>query len=179
MTVTIAPSDLGSVAVRCATIRAIRCRARVAISQEFFVNTGADGRSEEYNNVIKGLTNGAGELLLSDVPAGEYRYLVQATAREPLEGVFRVEPGTEPQALGAILVRNLVNVDFSVVPTTFADECEIALEITYATNLTKPALYFAREARIVVLPRRDTRRCDYDHQYEQSRPSAQSGDEFS
>ena len=54
---------------------------------------------------------------------------------------MRVEPGTEPQPLRAILVTELVKVDFSVTPTTIQDQYEVTLQITYATNLTKPTLY--------------------------------------
>ena len=58
-----------------------------------------------------------------------------------MEGEIRVEPGTEPQPLGVILVTNLVTVDFKVTKTTIEDQYEVTLEITYATNLTKPTLY--------------------------------------
>ena len=111
------------------------------ISKAFYISTAPDGSTQEYNNVIQGNTNAAGALALSDVPAGEYRYLVQAPGHDPFEGEMRVEAGTDPQALGVIMVTNLVNVDFRVTPTTITDEYDITLEITYATNLTKPALY--------------------------------------
>ena len=75
------------------------------------------------------------------MPAGEYRTLVQAPGHDPFEGEIRVEAGTDPQALEVVLVTNLVNVAFNVTPTTITDQYDITLEITYATNLTKPALY--------------------------------------
>ena len=111
------------------------------ISEVFYVNTTPDGGEQEYNNVIQGKTDANGELTLEDVPAGDYRYLIQASGHDPLEGEIRVEPGTEPQPLSAILVTNLVTVDFNVTPTTIADQYEVTLEITYATNLTKPTLF--------------------------------------
>ena len=111
------------------------------ISKAFNVSTAPDGSTKEYPNVIQGKTNATGQLTFNDVPAGEYRYQVQAAGHDPFEGEVRVEAGTEPQALNVILVTNLVDVSFKVTPTTISDEYDITLQITYTTNLTKPALY--------------------------------------
>ena len=51
-----------------------------------------------------------------------------------------IHPGTTPQNISAILVTNLVNIDFSVIETTITDEYQVSLNITYATDLIKPTL---------------------------------------
>jgi hypothetical protein len=110
------------------------------ISKAFYVNSTPQGQ-QEYPNVIKGSTDTAGRLLLSDVPTGGYRYQIRAAGHDPAEGELTVEAGTTPQELKVILVTNLVTVDFNVKPTTIQDQYEVTLNITYATDLTKPALY--------------------------------------
>ena len=97
--------------------------------------------SEEYNDVITGTTDADGYILFEDVPTGDYRYLISASGHDSKEGELLVEPGTTPQTIGVILVTNLVNIEFSVTPTTIQDQYDITLNITYVTNLTKPTLY--------------------------------------
>ena len=142
-TVEIAASDVGALAIKVYddTGSVVNGAEVSFISKAFSVNTTPDGGRQEYNNVIQGRTNAAGALPLADVPAGDYRYLIQAPGHDPLEGQIRVEPGTDPQPLSAILVTNLVKVDFKVTPTTIQDQYDVTLQITYATNLTKPTLY--------------------------------------
>lgn len=110
------------------------------ISKEFYVNVTPQG-TQEYNNVIKGSTDNQGYLLFVDVPVGEYRYLVDAQKHDQKKGEIIVEPGTTPQTITVIMVTNLVDIDFSVTPTTIQDQYSVTLNITYATNLTKPTLY--------------------------------------
>jgi len=110
------------------------------ISKEFYINVTPQG-SQEYNNVIKGNTDAQGYILFEDVPVGEYRYLVNAVKHDQKKGEITVEPGTTPQTIKIIMVTNLVDIDFSVTPTTIQDEYTVTLNITYATHLTKPALY--------------------------------------
>ena len=83
------------------------------ISQEFYINVTPQG-SQEYNDVIKGKTDGEGYILFEDVPVGGYRYLITAAGHDAKEGGLVVEPGTTPQTTGIILVTNLVNIEFSV-----------------------------------------------------------------
>jgi flagellar hook assembly protein FlgD len=110
------------------------------ISKAFYVNVTPNGR-QEYNNVIKGTTDQQGYILLTDVPAGDYRYIVNAVRHDQKDGLITVEPGSTPQAIGVIMVTNLVNVDFSVTPTTIQDQYNVNLNITYVTDLIKPTLY--------------------------------------
>jgi RHS repeat-associated protein len=141
--VEIAATELGSLAVQVYDdTGSVVPQAEVSlISQVFYVNSLPDGTEQEYNNVIQGKTDAGGALLLSEVPAGDYRYVIQAPGHDPLQGEIRVEPGTEPQPLRAILVTNLVSVDFLVIPTTIQDQYDVTLQITYTTNLVKPTLY--------------------------------------
>ena len=110
------------------------------ISKAFYVNVTPNGR-QEYNNVIKGTTNQQGYILFSDVPAGDYRYVVNAVRHDQKDGPITVEPGSTPQTIGVIMVTNLVNVDFSVTQTTIQDQYTVNLNITYVTDLIKPTLY--------------------------------------
>ena len=110
------------------------------ISKAFYVNVTPNGR-QEYNNVLKGTTNQQGYILFNDVPAGDYRYVVNAARHDQKDGLITVEPGSTPQTIGVILVTNLVNVDFSVTQTTIQDQYSVNLNITYVTDLIKPTLY--------------------------------------
>ena len=110
------------------------------ISKAFYVNDTPNGR-QEYNNVLKGTTNAQGYSLFSDVPAGDYRYIVNAVRHDQKDGLLTVEPGSTPQTIGVIMVTNLVNVDFSVTQTTIQDQYNVNLNITYVTDLIKPTLY--------------------------------------
>ncbi|MBI4848034.1 MAG: thrombospondin type 3 repeat-containing protein, partial [Nitrospirae bacterium] len=116
------------------------------ISKEFYINVTPQGQ-QEYNSVIKGITNSEGYILFSDVPAGDYRYIINAVKHDQVKGEITVEPGTTPQAIGIIMVTNLVDIDFSVTPTTIQDNYTVNLNITYTTNLTKPTLY-AKPSRV-------------------------------
>ena len=110
------------------------------ITKEFYVNVTPEG-TREYNNVIKGKTDSNGYILFEDVPVGDYRYVISAEGHDPYEAEMTVEPGTTPQTIGIILITNLVNIDFSVTPTTIEDQYTVTLNITYTTDLIKPTLY--------------------------------------
>ena len=109
------------------------------ISKAFYVNVTPNGR-QEYNNVIRMTTDPQGYALFSDVPAGDYRYVVNAVRHDQKDGLITVEPGGATQTIGVILVTNLVNVDFTVTPTAIQDQYTVNLNITYATDLIKPTL---------------------------------------
>ena len=98
----------------------------------------------EYNNVFKvvsGATGSAGYARFTDIPAGDYRYVINAGKHDSLEGRVTVEPGTAVQTIPVVLVAQLVNVDFSVTPTTITDTYTVTVNITYVTDLIKPTLY--------------------------------------
>ncbi|RLB79830.1 MAG: hypothetical protein DRH15_08370, partial [Deltaproteobacteria bacterium] len=109
------------------------------ISKEFYVSATPQG-TQEYNNVINGITDAEGYILFEDVPTGAYRYVIDAQRHDPAKGEIAVEPGDTPQSKEVILVTNLVDVEFSVTPTTIQDQYSVTLNITYATDLTKPTL---------------------------------------
>jgi hypothetical protein len=98
---------------------------------------------QEYNNVFKAATGPNGYANFTDVPAGEYRYVINAPKHDSLEGAVAVEPGTAVQTVPVVLVTQLVTVDFSVTPTTITDVYTVTLNITYVTDLIKPTLYAA------------------------------------
>ncbi|WP_319574437.1 fibronectin type III domain-containing protein [uncultured Desulfobacter sp.] len=109
------------------------------ISEEFYVNETPSG-TVEYNDVIQAKTDADGYVSFEGVPVGDYRYIVKAAGHDDFEGKLTVEPGETPQALGVILVTNLVDVNFTVTETTIEDRYTVTLNVTYTTNLTKPAL---------------------------------------
>ena len=111
------------------------------ISKEVYLNVAPGGKETEYNNVISGRTNAAGRLLLTDIPVGEYRYLINASRHEQGKGEISAEPGTTPQEVKIILSVNLVDIEFTVTRTTIEDEYDVVLNVTYATDLVKPAIY--------------------------------------
>ncbi|WP_318557046.1 Ig-like domain-containing protein [Geobacter anodireducens] len=142
MTVEVTTSTVGQVAFKVHDdTGSVVTNAEVnLISKAFYVNVTPNGR-QEYNNVLKGTTNAQGYILFSDVPAGDYRYVVNAVRHDQKDGLITVEPGSTPQTIGVIMVTNLVNVDFSVTQTTIQDQYNVNLNITYVTDLVKPTLY--------------------------------------
>ena len=110
------------------------------ISEEMYVNKTQQG-AEEYPNVIKGKTDSNGYLLLEKVNPGAYHYVIYADRHDPAKGEMTVEPGDTPLAKEIIMVTNLVDVKFAVSRTTIEDQYAVTLNITYATDLTKPTLY--------------------------------------
>ncbi|MBI5100002.1 MAG: thrombospondin type 3 repeat-containing protein [Nitrospirae bacterium] len=109
------------------------------ISRAFYVNVTPQGR-QEYNNVIKGTTDTGGNVVLSEVPAGDYRYLVNAVGHNQAQGEVTVEAGITKN-VQVLMVANLVTVDFTVTPTVIQDQYTVTLNITYVTDLIKPSLY--------------------------------------
>jgi flagellar hook assembly protein FlgD len=110
------------------------------VSKVFYVYEGPQGR-QEYNNVIKKMTNADGYVLFEDVPVGDYRYVINASGHDSGKGDVTVEAGTSTGTKKVMLVINLVNVDFSVTKTTIQDIYNVTLNITYTTDLIKPTLY--------------------------------------
>ncbi|MDY0050741.1 MAG: hypothetical protein RBR73_08340, partial [Halothiobacillaceae bacterium] len=109
------------------------------ISHEMYVNTTPEG-TKEYANVLNGKTGSDGTLLLENINPGAYRYVIYATGHDPAKGELVVEPGETPLEKEVVMVTNLVDVQFAVSQTTIQDQYTVTLNITYATNLTKPTL---------------------------------------
>ena len=86
-----------------------------------------------------GGTDQYGELLLSDIPAGRYKYILKADDHEQSIGRVWIKPGiTATQDV--FLNNTLVTVEWSVVETGIQDEYEIVLKATYETNVPAPVV---------------------------------------
>ncbi len=86
-----------------------------------------------------GGTDQYGELLLSDIPAGRYKYILKADDHEQSIGRVWIKPGiTATQDV--FLNNTLVTVEWSVVETGIQDQYEIVLKATYETNVPAPVV---------------------------------------
>lgn len=96
------------------------------------------------------LTTGAdGTASLADIPEGRYSFNVTAAGHKPYGASFVITPGvwtTVPVGLEV----NLVNVEWSVTPTTIQDQYQITVNQTFATNVPAPVL--VTEPASVTLP---------------------------
>ncbi len=89
-----------------------------------------------------------GMAMLTDIPEGRYSYNVSAANHLARSGSFIVTPGMTSSVAIALEV-NLVNVEWSVVPTTIVDKYDIRISQTFATNVPAPVL-IAEPAGITV-----------------------------
>ncbi|MHB8762927.1 MAG: HYR domain-containing protein [Deferrisomatales bacterium] len=119
------------------------------ISQETYVTSTPQG-TKEYKNVIQKVTDAVGGALFADVPVGGYDVVLKAARHEPKETTITVEPGTEPQTVTELLSTDLVDVSFTVTPTTITDTYSVSVNVTYVTAPadptapSKPILYPSR-----------------------------------
>ena len=149
------------------------------ISEAFYVSTTPDGSTQEYNNVIQGKTDSAGAAASARCRRATTGPWSSRPATSRSRANVRVEAGTEPQPLGAILVTELVEVSFKVTPTTIQDQYDVTLQITYATNLTKPTLYaWPSPVGLSFFPEETQSGVITHHQHQQQRAGARPGDEL-
>jgi hypothetical protein len=80
-----------------------------------------------------------GTVSLTDIPEGRYSYNVSVTGHKPYSDSFVIIPGvwtTVPVALEV----NLVQVEWSVTPTTIQDQYQVTINQTFETNVPAPVL---------------------------------------
>ena len=86
------------------------------------------------SEINEGYTNEFGELLLENLPAGQYLYRVSAPDHQAVNGRIQIQPEiTVPESV--FLSYNLVNVEWSVTETSIEDEYEIDLSAIFETNV--------------------------------------------
>ncbi|OGV88203.1 MAG: hypothetical protein A3K19_27840 [Lentisphaerae bacterium RIFOXYB12_FULL_65_16] len=94
-------------------------------------------------------TDNAGEALLSDLPAGRYKYKVSADKHSNNIGRLWIKPGiTVTQEVP--LQNDLITVEWEVLPITIQDRYEIVLTATFETNV--PAAVVVADPSSVTLP---------------------------
>ncbi|PTY05041.1 hypothetical protein DB346_02200, partial [Verrucomicrobia bacterium LW23] len=106
---------------------------------------GVQGASVSLQNVnvptltFQKTSDVAGLATFSDVPSGHYRYTVTSPRHATFNGTMWVQPGTSVPVPVA-LVAQLVNITWSVVPTTVQDRYDIKLDATFTTNVPAPVI---------------------------------------
>ncbi len=91
-----------------------------------------------------------GTVMKNDIPEGRYSFNVTPPPGHlPYSGTFVVSPGITTTA-SIILEVKLVDVTWSVVPTTIQDKYEIVITQTFATNVPLPVL--VTEPPVINLP---------------------------
>ncbi|PUB87479.1 MAG: hypothetical protein DBP00_09010 [gamma proteobacterium symbiont of Ctena orbiculata] len=96
-----------------------------------------------------GTTDANGELLLSDLAAGRYRFRASAPNHQDLLGRLTVKPGITI-AQEVFLDFDLITVEWSVTEITIEDKYEITLHATYETDV--PAAVVVLEPSSTTLP---------------------------
>ncbi len=81
-----------------------------------------------------GVTNAQGQLLLEELPAGEYSYRISAWDHEDITGQFWIKPGVVRDER-VFLMNKLVTVEWSVKEITLEDRYDIILNATFKTNV--------------------------------------------
>ena len=84
-------------------------------------------------------TDGKGEVFFRELPAGSYRYTVQAADHEQATGRIWIQPGAT-QVQSVHLNLNLVEIDFTVKEITLTDEYSIDLEMNFKTDVPFPVV---------------------------------------
>lgn len=111
-------------------------------------------RIKVQNEAVPGIlhelvTDGLGEALFQNLPAGYYQYRASAADHQETGGRFQVKPGLTVNQ-GVFLDYNLVTVEWSVREVTLQDRYEITLTATYETDV--PGAVLVLEPAGVNLP---------------------------
>jgi fibronectin type 3 domain-containing protein len=84
-------------------------------------------------------TGAGGTVMLNDIAEGRYTYNVSAPGALPYSGTFVIEPGLTTTVAVALEV-NMVDIEWSVVPTAIQDKYEIKITQTFETNVPAPVI---------------------------------------
>ncbi|XXF08322.1 hypothetical protein J3Q00_20425 [Pseudomonas sp. D2-3] len=79
-------------------------------------------------------TEGRGQVLLEDIPAGEYAYRISAWDHDDISGQLWIKPGVVTDQR-VFLMSKLVTVEWSVKEIPLQDRYEIILNATFKTNV--------------------------------------------
>jgi len=79
-------------------------------------------------------TDGRGQVLLEDIPAGEYAYRISAWDHDDISGQLWIKPGVVTDQR-VFLMSKLVTVEWSVKEIPLQDRYEIILNATFKTNV--------------------------------------------
>ena len=96
--------------------------------------------SKTYNHIVSSKTDDQGNVVFSDVPAGDYTYQVDSSDHDSITGTTLIEPGQADREIEIDMVKNLVQVDWTVTPTEITDKYTIDLKLTFETDVPKPVL---------------------------------------
>ena len=91
--------------------------------------------TEEYTAA----TDALGEAMLTEIPAGRYKYRVRADSHQEEIGRIWVKPGITATE-EVFLEYNLVTVEWEVTETTIEDKYDIVLTATYETDVPAPVV---------------------------------------
>ncbi len=96
-----------------------------------------------------GSTDEYGEILLSDLPTGRYKYYLTADNHDQVTGRVWIKPGITVTE-DVFMSYNLVSVEWTVTETTIEDKYEIVLSATYETDV--PAAVVIADPASITLP---------------------------
>jgi hypothetical protein len=134
---------------------------QVSVDDDFtFTETGAPRVAgatvnllDPYDNSIvdaTGTTDSSGQLLLSNVPAGQYVIRVSASGHDSYETSYSVVPGISNN-VEAFLNNDLVTYSWQVTPTNVADQYDIQLQTTFQTDVPAPVLTISAPSALPAL----------------------------
>lgn len=89
--------------------------------------------------LFTGTTDGLGEYLFADIPAGRYRFRLNSDRHGEVSGRVTVQPGTIVTQTSQMQNQRVV-VEWEVVPITIEDRYEILLTATFETEVPAPVV---------------------------------------
>lgn len=88
---------------------------------------------------FNGKADANGAVSFTGIPSGQYNWRAQATNFQPSSGVEAVESGLTKE-LEVLMLTAMVSYEWNVTETTISDVYNIALNVTFKTDVLAPAL---------------------------------------
>jgi RHS repeat-associated protein len=108
-------------------------------------NTGLVGAKVKLDRLLgapltlNATTGLGGEVLINDVPAGNYRYRISAADHEAVEGNIQVKPSLTTTET-VFLPMPYITIEWDVTETTVEDSYTVALTATFETDVPAPVV---------------------------------------
>ncbi len=152
--VAVLSTNLGGVLFKVLDMYSGLTRTNPATGSIYVTEGVAGAKIQLQNETVESFTTNAvtdakGELLLENLPGGQYKFHVTADTHNSFNGRLWVRPGSIANQQVA-LSYSLVSVEWEVVPITIQDRYEIVLQATFETDVPAPVVTI--EPAMVNLP---------------------------
>ena len=96
------------------------------------------GKETVYYQNFMARTDANGIAVFEDKPIGDYKYIVRSLGTRTFNGETQIMPSTEPILVTVTVENEPVKIEWTVTPTTIADEYDIELRMVFGANLPMP-----------------------------------------